>query len=250
MLESSNPPIGFEAHFEAHDLAQEWQSDFYAYFEAPENASRYLPATSFVTQRFGEKLTLLDLACGSGALLRYLPRHCQYLGVDHNADALRYCQQIYPHRQFIESDVLDYLENSARDAAHWEVIMLCGLLFNSVHRTTRAKVDDLQILRQALQSVRPVHGVVVLIVPFVFSNHPEYSLLKQAAWKLDSIERLIQACQPQMIVQNMSVQLGLEQQIMQQTVYPDWFVPPGAKTSQKLSRWQGPYMGSWTIIVE
>ncbi len=248
MSATSTPPVGLEAHFDPHDIQQEWTSDFYAYFEAPENASRYTPAIQFLETQFQSGYSVLDLACGSGTLLHHLPSGCRYLGIDHCEGVIARCRQTYPHRNFACQDVRAALLALATKRQSFDAVVLSGLLFNSVDRHTQIKLDDLKIL-QACEGVVAPGGTIVLVVPFVFSDHPDYGLMAQAEWKLQSIDRLLHPFGSIRLFQAMTVQIGLERRIAEQAIFPDWFIAPGGALDQA-SHWHGTFMGTWTIILE
>ncbi len=239
-------PIGFEAHFEQHDMYEEWKSDFYAYFDMPENATRYTPAVSFLDERFSTPFSLLDLACGSGTLLRYLPKRCNYFGVDHSEASIQHCRQHYPGRLFWCEDVVDFLNEQRRANVTFDTVVLCGLLFNSIKKNTEEKVNDLKVLQLCVEGILSERGVVVLIVPFAYGSHPEYNFIKQAEWKLDAIYRLLNQIQVEVCFQNISAQIGLEKRVRQQKQLPDWFI---ADSNQYKNRNCGTYMGAVTLIL-
>ncbi len=242
-----NIPVGFEAHFDPHDISEEWRSDFYAYFDAPENATRYTPAVQYLNDTFPGQFTLLDLACGSGSLIPHLPNRCEYVGVDHSEEAIAFCQSRFSKQTFLNNDVLQQLSEFITEGVLFDAIVMCGLLFNTVDKDTQQKVNDLQILQWALDYVLSDRGIAVLIVPFVYSDHPTFSLMSQANWKLQAILRLLNCVRAHISFQNMSLQLGLDRRIAQQAVHPDWYTND---SDPKLSRWHGKYMGCWTIGIQ
>jgi trans-aconitate methyltransferase len=93
---------------------ERFQSDYFSYFEQPENATRYTPAVHFIEEAFKERsYSLLDLGCGNGALLKYLPSRCEYMGVDHSEYAVKYCLDLYPNKTFVCQDLSIFLRNLA-----------------------------------------------------------------------------------------------------------------------------------------
>ncbi len=238
--------IGYEKHYDPHDVDKEWTTDFYAYFDASENATRYTPTLHFLMDQLPDAFSLLDMACGSGTLIKFLPECCQYTGVDHSPDSIRFCQKNFPTHTFVQSDVIQYL-TSQQDKHHaFDVIMMCGLLFNSIDWHDHKKLNDVEILSLGLKCLHQ-NSFLALITPFVFSDHPDFTLMKQATWKWQSLERLIQEVDGTIAFQNMSVQVGLEKKVEAQSVKPDWYLSPGEGNP---GRWNGTYMAAWSVILK
>ena len=76
----------------------------------------------------GEKCKLLDVGCGSGELLEYLPSHVQYTGIDINPYYIETATKKYGNRgRFVCMDVND-LDELGLDQSEYDIAVLFGLL--------------------------------------------------------------------------------------------------------------------------
>jgi SAM-dependent methyltransferase len=99
---------------------------------APASKRRFVDG--FVRARSGDRV--LDLGCGTGALLGYLPDDVEYVGVDVDAGYVEAAQKRYGERAtFVVADATTYRPNAAFDIAiaygvvhHLEDAQVAGLL--------------------------------------------------------------------------------------------------------------------------
>ncbi|MEH1943710.1 MAG: class I SAM-dependent methyltransferase [Nostoc sp.] len=226
---------------------ERFQDDYYSYFEAPENTTRYTPAASFLDNVFkDESFSLLDLGCGNGALSKYLPDRCDYLGIDHSDSAIEYCLKAYPNRKFITNDLSDFLSQLADKNQKFDAVVLAGLLFHSVNKETEEKKDDQEIIQFCVDKIISQRGYLVIIVPFCYGDHPSHTLFVRAEWLQKSVEKMVESANAKIVHENISLQIGLHEKVRQQKAIPDWFIPDS--NTDYSSIFVGTYMASLTFI--
>jgi SAM-dependent methyltransferase len=226
---------------------ERFQNDYYSYFEAPENITRYTPAAGFLDNAFLEKpFSLLDLGCGNGALSKYLPARCDYLGVDHSELAIEQCLQLYSNRKFIAKDLSLCLSELAGENKKFDAVVLAGLLFHSVDKENQEKKDDQEIIQFCLEKILSNKGYLVIIVPFCYGDHPSHSLFVRAELLQNLVEKMLEIAKAKIVHENIAIQIGLEKRVLQQKVIPDWFIPDS--NTDYSSIFVGTYMASWTFI--
>ncbi|MBN4006853.1 class I SAM-dependent methyltransferase [Nostoc sp. LPT] len=226
---------------------ERFQDDYYSYFESPENVTRYTPTGGFLSNAFPENsFSLLDLGCGNGALSKYLPARCDYLGVDHSELAIEQCLKLYPNRKFVTKDLSLFLSELVEDNQKFDAVVLAGLLFHSINKDTQEKKDDQEIIQFCLNKIINDKGYLVLIVPFCYGDHPSHTLFVRAEWLQKSIEKMLEIANAKIVHENISLQIGLEKRVRQQKATPDWFVSDSSVDYPSI--FVGTYMASWTFI--
>jgi len=226
---------------------ERFEDDYYSYFEAPENSTRYTPAASFLDNTFKDQpFSLLDLGCGNGALSKYLPARCDYLGIDHSEQAIEYCLNLYPNRKFIAKDLSTYLPQLAEENQKFDAVVLAGLLFHSVDKETEEKKDDQEIIQFCVNKILSERGYLVIIVPFCYGDHPSHNLFVRAEWLQKSVEKMIETANAKVIHENIALQIGLDKKVRQQKAIPDWFISDSYADYPSI--FVGTYMASLTFI--
>jgi len=225
---------------------ERFHNDYYSYLELPENATRYAPVVYFLSGAFNKQsFSLLDLGCGNGALSKYLPEQCDYLGVDHSEAAIEQCSK-YHNRNFICQDLTVLLPQLAFEHKKFDAIVLSGLLFHSTDKETLEKKDDIEIIQFCLEQLLTDRGYLVIIVPFAYGDHPSHNLFIRAEWLKNSVENMLQTAKAEIVYENLSLQIGLDKKIIQQKVVPDWFVTD-SRTDYS-NKYAGTYMASWIFF--
>ena len=226
---------------------ERFQDDYYSYFESPENATRYTPTACFLDNAFQEEsFSLLDLGCGNGALSKYLPDRCDYLGVDHSESAIEYCLKLYSSRKFVAKDLSDFLSELAEENQKFDTVVMAGLLFHSIDKETLEQKDDQQIIQFCLNKILSDKGYLVIIVPFCYGDHPSHNLFVRAEWLQKSVEKMLKIAKAKIVHENISLHIGLDKRVRQQKVIPDWFVFDSSADYSSI--FVGTYMASWTFI--
>ena len=224
-----------------------FQTDYYSYFEQPENATRYTPSVYFLDEVFKQRpFSLLDLGCGNGALLKYLPARCDYLGIDHSEYAIKYCLDVYPKQKFVATNLFDFLPKLVADDKKFDVVMLSGMILYAVDKETQEIKDEQEIIQVCLDKILNKNGYLVIIVSFDYSAHPSRNLFVRAESLQKLVREKLEIAKGKIVYENMSLQLGLEKKIREQKVRPEWFVPDSSTDDS--NKYAGTYMASWTFI--
>lgn len=240
-----------EDNYPDRKLSEEerFQSDYFSYFEQPENASRYTPTVHFLEDAFKEKsFSLLDLGCGNGALLKYLPSQCDYVGLDHSQYAIKFCSDLYPNRTFICQDISAFLRDIAAENKKFDAVVLSGMIFHTVDKESEQHKDEREIIQFCLDKVISDRGYLVIIVGFNYGDRPSHTLFERAEWLHKLVEEMLQTANANIVCENMSLQIGLDKKIRQQKVIPDWFVSDSS--TDYSSKFAGTYVATWTFIAK
>lgn len=226
---------------------ERFQDDYYSYFEAPENATRYAPSVWFLDEAFKQQsFSVLDLGCGNAALNKYLPERCEYVGVDHSEAAIEGCLKLYPERKFIAKDLSILLPELASENNKFDAVVLAGLLFHNVDKETLEKKDDRELIQFCLSKLISDRGYLVIIVPFAYGNHPSHNLFVRAEWLQKLVEEMLKSAQAKIVYENISLQIGLDEKVRQQKQTPDWYVADS--NADYTNNYAGTYMAAWTFI--
>ncbi|MBE9214437.1 class I SAM-dependent methyltransferase [Plectonema cf. radiosum LEGE 06105] len=225
---------------------ERFQDDYYSYLESSENTPRYKPTVCFLNDAFPESFSLLDLGCGNAALCKYLPEHCDYLGIDHSELAIERCLKLFPQRKFVTADLSVKLPQMVEKNQKFDAIVLAGLLFHSTDKNTLEKKDDQEIIEFCLQNLLSERGYLIIIVPFAYGNHPFHTLFARAELLQKSVESMVEKARGNIVYENISLLTGLDQRIRQQKSIPDWFVADSNADYTNL--YAGTYMATWTFI--
>ncbi|MBD2528240.1 methyltransferase domain-containing protein [Nostoc flagelliforme FACHB-838] len=226
---------------------ERFQDDYYSYFESPENATRYTPSVWYLDEIFKQhSFSLLDLGCGNGALNKYLPERCDYLGIDHSEGAIQYCSKLYPNQKFTTKDLSVALPELASKNQRFDAVVLAGLLFHNVDKETLEPNNDQELVQFCLDKLISNKGYLVLIIPFAYGNHPSHNLYVRAEWLQKLVEKLLQDVKAEIVYENISLQIGLDKKVRQQKTTPDWFVADS--TTDYSNKYAGTYMATWTVI--
>ncbi|MCC5657700.1 class I SAM-dependent methyltransferase [Nostoc sp. XA010] len=226
---------------------ERFQNDYFSYFESPENSTRYTPSVWYLDEAFKQRsFSLLDLGCGNGALNKYLPERCHYLGIDHSEAAIQYCSKLYPNKKFTTKDLSVILPELASENKKFDAVILAGLLFHNVDKETEEQKNDQELVQFCLDKLISDKGYLVLIVPFAYGDHPSHNLYARAEWLQNFIEKLLETVKAKIVYENISLQIGLDKKVRQQKTTPDWFVPDS--TTEHSNKYAGTYMATWTVI--
>ncbi|MBI4093733.1 class I SAM-dependent methyltransferase [Candidatus Kaiserbacteria bacterium] len=107
-----------------------------------------------------ERCRLLDIGCGSGELLEYLPAHVDYTGVDVNPRYIELARKKYgSHARFELIDV-NNIERLALPKSSFDVVVLCGVL----HHLNDEEVRDVLLFARSML----LEGGVVFTVDGVY----------------------------------------------------------------------------------
>jgi SAM-dependent methyltransferase len=78
--------------------------------------------------QFPERARVLDVGCGPGELLPYVPKDAEYTGFDHCSESIRFAQRKYGDRgRFFHLDVNDHEKLALREG-EYDVVMIFTVL--------------------------------------------------------------------------------------------------------------------------
>lgn len=228
-----------------HTVSEEerFNSDFYSYLEQPENMTRYTLSLDFLDRCFNKKYDVLDVGCGNAAIAKYVSNKCMYEGVDHSRSAIDYCKSLYPVYNFYTDDIENFIKNSNK---RYDVIIMCGFLFHTVDKEDLTKKNDEVIVLTCIKNLLKEDGYFVIIAPFSFRSNEKYSMIKQAEWKLKSVENNVSFLKKVPVFQGISIQHGIEKKVRNQKMIPDWFLSD--PNDNLNNRFSGTYLAAWTLI--
>ena len=226
---------------------ERFQSDYFSYFKQPENATRYTPAVYFIEEAFKERsYSLLDLGCGNGALLKYLPSRCEYVGVDRSEYAIKYCLDLYSNNTFVCQDLSEFLRKLATENKKFDAVMLCGMIYHTVDKESEQHKNEQEIIQFSLDKIVTDKGYPIVIVGLNYGDRPDRSLFVRAEWIHKLVGKMLKTAKANIVYDNLSLQMGLEKKLGQQKAIPDWFVQDSS--ADYSSKFDGTYMASWTFI--
>lgn len=227
----------------------QYRTDYFAYLETPENATRYTTALDHLSRRHGEHpLRVLDLGCGTATLAAHLPAGSQYHGVDHDPVALAIARDRFPDAAFTEDDNPRFLTLAADHGEQWDAVILAGVLFHQTRAGTDEHHDDTGVLRACLRVLNP-DGRLVLLAPFAYTRATGHDFWTRASWKRATTVALLDRLRAQAAIcyEAITVQIGLEHRLATQSAPPAWFVPDPDGVPD--SPFHGHYLATLTLMI-
>ena len=207
-------------------LTTAYTSDYFAYLEAPENASRFTVTADQLARLHPDgAFHVLDLGCGTAPLRGLLSPRCRYTGVDHDGAALARARRRHGDVELVEDDNVAFCQRQAEAGRRWDAVVLAGVLFHNVAAVGDADHhDDVAFLR-VCRSITAPGGHAALVTPFAFTMGSR-SFWEQARWKHDAVTTLLHEAwpdRPPVVHQSITKQIGLAARIAEQTERPRWF---------------------------
>jgi len=142
MTQSGQDDRGFKkllAHTRLYDFFQN-------HILGGRKARRWL-ATNFWKLKGGE--TVVDLGCGSGTVLEYMPKDIDYLGVDISENYIQAARQRFSHRgRFFLGTVRDFLNQEDQRSGSVDMVLCNGLLH---HLPDDEAIEVLELSKRILK---------------------------------------------------------------------------------------------------
>ena len=119
--------------------------------------------------------SLLDLACGTGILSRYLPKEIDYLGIDAAPSLIKAAKDAsqHPKHQFQIGDITKPLNLNRKDFSHAAII----LALQNLEFPEKAFENAFKHLQK--------DGKLIMVL-----NHPCFRVLRQSAWGIDQAKKI------------------------------------------------------------
>lgn len=232
-----------------HDINEEgrYVTDFYAYLDQPENASRYTPTLDWIQRkRNTEPFSLLDIGCGHGQLRRVAPHQCRYVGIDHSEHAIERCRRTFPEAEFHCADVRQACDLWGPEGRRFDLVVLAGMINHMVDKETLAARSDREVIAACVERLVVPDGWLSLIVGVPYRTDPAYGLYAQAAWKHGKLLEAVGDLPLHLEALILTAQIGLEEKIRRQHQKPDWFIETPADATP--NRHTGEFIGALTAI--
>lgn len=109
--------------------------------------------------RLPEGCKLLDIGCGSGELLDYLPEHVQYTGVDINPRYIELARKKYGERGRFELIDVNAMESLGLPKASFDIVVLYGVLHHLSDSEVRRVLSFARTMLKDVGVVFTVDGV-------------------------------------------------------------------------------------------
>lgn len=110
---------------------------FYDFFQTVLGAEKFRKDFVKYTIRPKPKMKILDIGCGTGRILNYLPSDIEYVGYDPSKEYIDYAQKSYPNRGNFVAGYFDRQE--ANKYERFDVILCLGVL----HHLDDTEVSEL-----------------------------------------------------------------------------------------------------------
>jgi ubiquinone/menaquinone biosynthesis C-methylase UbiE len=119
--------------------------------------------------------SLLDLACGQGALAKQLPNSMQYTGIDLSSTLIKTAKQgnANKNREFLVGDVSKPLPIQKKDFTMATVVLA---LQNIEHAS--------KVIQNAMIHLAPQGKLLIIL------NHPCYRIPRQSSWEIDENKKI------------------------------------------------------------
>jgi ubiquinone/menaquinone biosynthesis C-methylase UbiE len=121
--------------------------DFFQHSVLGGRQARKWLAGNFWKLKGGERI--VDLGCGSGAVLDFLPRDCDYIGIDVSEGYISAARKKYSgNRTFLVGTALDFLNQDSSSRNNTDLVLCNGLLHHLPDDQAR---EVLEISKQLLK---------------------------------------------------------------------------------------------------
>jgi len=109
-----------------------------------------------------QKLSILDIGCGNGNIINYLPEDCSYIGCDFNADYIKNASKRHENRS-VQFKLIDINISKPNFDQKFDVVLALGILHH---------LDDLsskKLFQTALENLKE-EGLLLTIDPTYVRN--------------------------------------------------------------------------------
>lgn len=233
---------------------EKYRGDYFSYLDSNENHSRYYPAACQINRwSKNRKIEVIDLGCGNGSLAKFFGENILYTGVDHNRYAINYAKKKYKQYKNKTFSCLDNINIATDKTGHkYDVVILSGLLFHNINIKSLEKYNDCDFLYSCISNILKKEGFLIIIAPFAYGEWKEHDFWVQSRWKYNEvikvINQLIKKVNIEIIFENLSKQIGIENIIRQQKNTPEWFVKNFREKPK--NKYSGEKLATWTFILK
>ena len=211
---------------------EKYESDYFDYLNAPENAPRYRLALDQIRQHLPNRpLRLVDLGCGNGALAQYIGNDFIYFGIDHNPVSIQRAQErnwtsvVQPI--FAVKNIMEWVsETGNSDEPKADVLVFSGLLggvlFSVEHQQILSPHDEQQFVIHCMKHRLVEGGLISVVTPFSYDNSQPASLFSFAAKRRLALDQRLPLANLVPLVEAVIPMPQVNQAIARQEHKPQW----------------------------
>lgn len=226
-----------------------YNSDLFAYLDAPETASRYRPMLEWLSRWFsGAEFDLLDVGCQYAQIRGLVPDTCSYIGIDYSPQAIGRCLNLYPSDEFHCVDVLEAATIFGAAGRRFDVVVLNDVIDLLVARGVPETRRDRLTIASCLNRIVMPGGFIAVVVCVPYWDQTDFGLFAQAGFRHQRIIDAVRGLRLELVDLTLTAQLNLEKRIVRQRQRPGWFVERPEDASP--NRYNGTSIASLTALFQ